>query len=158
MNLQDWWDCEAWQEISPNRWKPSLALDWKNTTQYDWRALMQPTWGGIAPPLLQPLFSAITLESLGISQDADYIYIPEQSINASKWGSMSLDSWKNISIDAWNFAPLTANQLFYLLMLKLQSANMSAHKVAGVNFRAGWFGSNYREYINFAIESRAEVM
>ena len=139
MDLHGWWDCEVWEEMSLNRWMSSHELDWQDQTAYDWMYQSRETWAGKQVSILQPAYPEASLESVGFSQDEDYVYIPCQSINAPDW----------LNMEDWNFA-LTKEKFLFLLMLKLQSANLPAHKVTGVGIVEGDYA--------FVLESRAEVI
>jgi len=157
MKLQDWWDCEDWGQMSLNRWAGS-GLDWGTLTAYDWKNLSRGDWGGEETSQTSPLFSPVMLDSLGITQDADYVYIPVQELPGLSWQSLSVDDWKNLSTDDWNFPPPGASELFRALILKLQSANLQAHKVTGGSLQGDLINNNYLQFFNFSVDSRTEVV
>lgn len=133
MNLQDWQDCtfEDWQGMTLGTWDGTGSIDWQDLPLAAWKRIKPEHWGN--PPdfsSLSPLYPSVALESLGITQDSDFIYIPLATLpQAFTWENLTLERWQNITLNQWSFEPLTAQQLFILLILRLQSAALPAHQV-----------------------------
>lgn len=132
MNLQDWQDCtlEDWLGMTRGIWDGTGTIDWNDLPLVAWQRIKPEHWGNPQRSSLSPLYPPVSLESLGITQDADFIYAPiiqlPQYVN---WSTLTLDQWKGMTLEQWYFKPLTAQQLFYLLVLRLQSAALPAHTV-----------------------------
>ena len=132
MILQDWQDCtlEDWQGMPRGSWDGTGAIDWQDLPLVVWNRIKPEHWGTPQRSSLSPLYPSVSLESLGITQDNDFIYIPLGTLpQAFAWENLTLERWQNITLTQWSFEPLTAQQLFYLLILRLQSAALPAHQV-----------------------------
>ena len=132
MTLQDWQDCtlEDWLGMTRGTWDGTGAIDWNDLPLAAWTRIKAEHWGEPLRSRLTPLYPSATLESLGIAQDADFIYVPIATLpQYSNWTTLTLSQWQNITLKQWYFEPQTSQQLFSLLILRLQSAALPVHQV-----------------------------
>ena len=126
---------------------------WTEISLELWQGIKADDWGVVERSTLSPMFPPIPLETLGFTQDSNFIYIPLssllptglswQSISDSQWQEMTAAQWQGI-VPSQAGATLSDNQLFYLLLFKLQAAALPAHQVKS--------NSSF-----FVVESRALV-
>lgn len=112
-------------------------IPWDFTAD-SWQGIQPEVWGVVLRSTFSPMFPATSIASLGFTQDSDFIYIPLNTIvpTGLSWQSFTVVSWQDMTAAQWQGivpsqagASLSANQLYYLLLLKLQLANLSAHQV-----------------------------
>lgn len=166
MILQDWWDEINWQSIGLSQWTSThVPLDWQYLWADNWQKIRARDWGterAIAPLTLK--FPPVSLESLGITQDSDYVYLSLTDLLPSglawqdvsdrqwqeldnwpsligtqlgfRWSDLLSFQWQGLEDSQWrsltgNYSSgnLSADQLFYLLILKLQASQLPAHQV-----------------------------
>ena len=123
--------------------------EWQGLTIAQWQTLQIEDWGQVLFVDLDPMYSNVSLESLGFSQDNGFVYLPLESLGLPlSWSQLTAAQWQTMTQPQWQTLTTTQDysdqQIFWLLILKLQAAALPAHQVKG--------SSNF-----FVVESRALV-
>lgn len=108
--------------------------DWQTLTIEQWRNLQIEDWGQVHFADIEPMFSPVSLEAVGFSQDDDYVYLPLESLGLPlRYSQLTLTQWQTMTTEQWQTMTVAQDysdqQIFWLLILKLQAAQLPAHQV-----------------------------
>lgn len=107
-------------------------MDWQTLTIEQWRSLQIEDWGQVFFVDTEPMFPSVSLESLGFSQDNDFVYLPLESLGLPlRWSQLTVTQWQTLTTEQWQAMSeqdYSDQQLFWLLLLKLQAAQLPAHQ------------------------------
>lgn len=108
-------------------------MGWQTLSIEQWRSLQIEDWGQVHFVDLEPMFPPVSLEALGFSQDDDYVYLPLESLGLPlRWSQLTVTQWQTMTVEQWQTMSekdYSDQQLFWLLILKLQAAQLPAHQV-----------------------------